>query len=76
MLSKIFLRISPAVFNYNRMTIAMSGYELIYAVLKVVQEPGLSRKLRSNGPSPEFYLFIFDLKMASFDTFLLVFYAI
>jgi len=40
------------------------------------KKPGLSRKPRLSASSPEFYLFIFDLKMAGFDAFLVVFYAI
>ena len=40
------------------------------------KEAGLSRNPRSSAPSPEFFIFIFDLKMASFDAFLVVFYAI
>jgi len=40
------------------------------------KEVGSLRKPRSSAPSPEFFLFIFDLKTASFDAFLVVFYAI
>ena len=40
------------------------------------KKPGLSRKPTSSAPSPDFLLFIFDLKMASFDAFWVVFYAI
>jgi len=39
------------------------------------KKPGLSR-IRGRVPSPEIVLLFFDLKMASFDAFLVVFYAI
>ena len=40
------------------------------------KKPGLSRNPRSSAPSQIFLKFIFDLKMASFDALLVVFYAI
>jgi len=43
-----------------------------YAVLKAGSLP----QAEVECPSPDFYSFIFDLKMASFDAFLVVFYAI
>ena len=49
-----------------------------HAVLKVVQERSrVSPASRGRvPPSRVFFIFIFDLKMASFDAFLVVFYAI
>ena len=52
---------------------------LLYSpVLKVVQERSrVSPAIRGRVPLPRiFYIFIFDLKMASFDASLVVFYAI
>ena len=48
------------------------------AVLKVVQKRSrVSPASRGRVPPPQnFYLFISDLKLASFDAFLVVFYAI
>ena len=40
------------------------------------KEAGSLPQVEVECPSPEFFLFIFDLKMASFDAFLVVFYAI
>jgi len=57
--------------EYNR-------HDVILTVLKVVQERRrVSPASRGRVPIPRiFYLFIFDLKMASIDAFLVVFYAI
>jgi len=57
---------------YNAQLIAL------YPVLNVVQERSrVSPASRGRVPLPRiFYLFIFDLKMASFDASLVVFYAI
>ena len=48
------------------------------AVLKVVQERSRVSLSQSKAkcPSPEFFIFVFDLKMASFDALLVVFYEI
>ena len=47
------------------------------AVLKVVQERSrISPAIRGRVPLPGIFKFIFDLKMASFDALLVVFYAI
>jgi len=46
-------------------------------MLKVVQERSrVSPAIRGRVPLPNFLKFIFDLKMASFDALLVVFYVI
>ena len=48
-----------------------------YTMLKVVQERSrVSPAIRGRVPLPRIFKFIFDLKMASFDALLVVFYAI
>ena len=56
-------------------------HDRIFPVLKLVQERSrVSPAIRGRVPPPQnfliFLIFIFDLKMAIFDAFLVVFYAI